>query len=205
MWWVELGWPPGVHYIAFLLTLLTAEENTIIQLTGWGRWLTDLHHGQNRLSLRKINLIYCQWELKASWKHLSPTPLWPPHPEWFRGVRNGSCGQFIMPCLCRSFLLILFFCSGILSTGFVSSETRFGSSQTDPVWASHRQQFLKNCSNMVPYHKVHISGIDCSSMCSPGAVAPDRKPAPVWASLHGLQYPPAVVWSPPRAVLRDMV
>lgn len=56
------------------------------------------------------------------------------------------------------------------------------------MWASSRWQFSKNCSNIDPYHRVHSSGMDCSSMDPPLAAAPTISPAPPWAPLLRLHF-----------------
>lgn len=52
-------------------------------------------------------------------------------------------------------------------------------SQTDLTWISLSTwllQFFQNCSNMGLYHKVHPSGVDCSSTNPPWVAAPTRPP-----------------------------
>jgi len=84
---------------------------------GTGKSLSNCCHGQNRISLGKINLLPIKSESKLmrnknkSKKHLSPTS-WAQLHSWLlcllplpRGTGNGGYSQFITHCLCRSFLL----------------------------------------------------------------------------------------------------
>ncbi|XP_071898545.1 uncharacterized protein [Anas platyrhynchos] len=105
-------------------------------------------------------------------------------PKQQRGAGNGSCGQSVILHLRCSFVvtLLLLHC-GIPPTGCYPS-------QTDPMWASHRQQLFMNCSHMGPYYRIRPSRANCSNMGPPQVAAPPRHSAPPSAPLHGLQLRP---------------
>ena len=85
----------------------------------------------------------------------------------------------------------------------------------------HRIQAFTNCSSMGPFHGVQSFRNGLLQHRSPTVTGPARKPAPVWAPLHGPQflpgarssvgspraatsfgaYPPALAWGPPWAAV----
>ena len=74
-------------------------------------------------------------------------PLLPPPLKQYRGKRNGGSYQSITASVAPPWSHSL----SIPAPVWIPSPG-CQPSQTNPVWASHRLQFLKNCSNMHPYH-----------------------------------------------------
>ena len=124
-----------------------------------------------------------------SYKHLPPTPPFfpgwtalpislPPPPEEHRGMGNGGYSQLITCCLCRSFLLTLCPCSGVVF----------------PPWETVLHELLQRESfpRAAALHKLPQRGF-----LPRGAVLQEQV-APAWVP-HRVTSPvskPALAWAP---------
>jgi len=135
----------------------------------------------------------------------------PPPSKWCRGMGNGGCSQFIVHCLCRSFLFMLFFCSNVSSHSqeIVLHELLWhGSffmgcsySQTAPaeVLSTGCRPSGTDRSNMGPPWGHKSCQQTCSSMgSSPWVLKSCQETAPSWGLHKGQNllrvHPLALVW-----------
>lgn len=123
-----------------------------------GRSLNNYHQGQNRLSFKKINLIYCQLKIKLDGeikrqklKRFSPPPSSQAQlhcfipdsltssfrdTEQYRGMGKSSCSEF----------LALHICHFSLAPAWVLSWAAVLRVKPTPVWPLHSLQFIQNTS-----------------------------------------------------------
>lgn len=163
---MNLGCPPGAPQAALSLSFHQQDRGKKIQQKAHGRSPTSCHHGQNKSLLREVKLIYCQLNSrimrnKNKTKNTFPPPLPPSQAQlhsllfslltakWHRGTVNGLHSQFIVLCLCHSFLF----------TGFRCSQC---SGQ-------------KGAASSHPYLLWGVFGLKKSQLCMPEAVWPLRR------------------------------